>query len=99
MEQYRWIFTSYQQDDWVQSQALAEFTANNAASETTKCSTIILGIGMDHQMTFDEPAGNPQGSQEVSPDQVQTTMQQIHDHLHVEMRRSQAILESGANKK
>jgi hypothetical protein len=31
-------------------------------------------------------------------DQVQATMQQVHEHLRVEMRRSQAVQEEGANR-
>jgi len=33
----------------------------------------------------------------VSANQVQPMMQQIHEHLQVEMRRSQAVQEEGAN--
>jgi len=33
----------------------------------------------------------------LNADQVQATMQQIHEHLQVEMRRSQAVQEEGAN--
>jgi hypothetical protein len=35
----------------------------------------------------------------VDADSVQAAMQQVHEHLPVEMRWSQDIMEDGANKK
>jgi len=99
MEQYLRIFTSYQQDDWVQWLPLAEFAANNGTSETTKCSAFFAVTGVDPRMTFEEAAGEPEDSRAVDADQVQATMHQIHEHLRVEMRRSQDIMEEGANRR
>jgi len=45
MEQYLRIFTSQQQDDWVQWLPLAEFAANNGTSEATKCSAFFAVTG------------------------------------------------------
>jgi transposase InsO family protein len=47
MEQFLRIFTSYQQDDWVQWLPLAECAANNGTSETTKCSAFFAVRGVD----------------------------------------------------
>jgi len=99
MEQYLRIFTSYQQDDWVQWLPLAEFAANNGTSETTKCSAFFAVTGTDPRMTFVEAAGELEDSRAVDADQVQATMRQIHEHLRVEMRRSQDIMEEGANRR
>jgi hypothetical protein len=99
MEQYLRIFTSYQQDDCVQWLPLAEFAANNGTSAITKCSAFFPVTGTDPRMTFEEVAGEPGDSREIDADRVQATMHQIHEHLRVEMRWSQDIMEDRANKK
>jgi len=96
-EQYLWAFPNHQQDDWVRWLLLAEFAANNAVSETTKCIPFYVIRGTDPRMSFvGEPTQQPD-QQCVSANKVQATMQQIHEHLRVEMRRSQAVQEDGAN--
>jgi len=45
-------------------------------------------------------AGEPtkkQDQRRLNADQVQATMEQIHEHLRVEMRRGQAVQEEGPN--
>jgi hypothetical protein len=99
MEQYLRIFTSHQQDDWLRWLPLAEFAANNGTSETTKCSAFFAVTGVDPRMTFEEIAEEPGDPRILDADQVQTIMHQIHEHLRVEMRQSQHIMEDGANRK
>jgi hypothetical protein len=99
MEQYLRIFTSHQQDDWVQWLPLAEFAANNGTLETTKCSAFFAVTGVDPRMSFEGMAKESRDTREIDADQVQSTMHQIHEHLQVEMRRSQNIMEDGANMK
>lgn len=46
-------------------------------------------------------AGGPtkeRDQRRLDADQVQATMQQVHDHLHVQMRSSQAIQDLGKNR-
>jgi hypothetical protein len=96
MEQYLHVFVNHQQDDWVQWIPLAEFAANNGVSESTKCTPFVQGV--DPRMSF---AGEPRQERDqrgCKADQVQSMMQQVHEHLRVEMRRSQAIPEEGANR-
>jgi len=50
-------------------------------------------------MTFEVAVGEPGDSRTIDADQVQKTMQQIYEHLRVEMRRSQDIMEEGANRR
>jgi len=50
-------------------------------------------------MGFEGTAKESKDTREIDADQVQLTMHQIHEHLRVEMRRSQDIREQGANKK
>ena len=97
MEQFLRVFVNYQQDDRVQWLPLAEFAANNGILETITCTTFFAIQGADPRMSF---AGEPmkgKDNRRLDADQVQATMQQIHEHLQVEMRRSQAVQEEGAN--
>jgi len=98
MEQYLRVFVNHQQDDWVKWLLLAEFAANNGTSETTKCTPLLAVQGVDPRMSFVGGPTKDQDQQRVSADQVQATMQQIHEHLRVEMRLSQAVQEAGANR-
>jgi hypothetical protein len=59
MEQYLRIFTSHQQNDWVQWLPLPEFAANNGTSKATKCSVFFGVTGADPRMTFEEAVGEP----------------------------------------
>lgn len=52
MEQYLRAYTSYQQDDWVDLLPMAEFAANNQASETTQLSPFQANYGRNPRMTF-----------------------------------------------
>jgi hypothetical protein len=78
MEQYLRIFTSHQQDDWVQWLPLAEFAANNGTSETTKCCAFFAVTGVDPRTTFEETAEESGDPRILDADQVQTRMNQIH---------------------
>jgi hypothetical protein len=50
-------------------------------------------------MTFEEVASQPRDSRIIDANAVQAAMRQVHEHLRVEMRRSQDIMEEGANRK
>ena len=99
MEQYLRAFVNHQQDDGVQWLPLAEFAADNGVSESTKCSPFFAVPGVDPRMSF---AGEPTQERDqrcCEADQIQETMQQVHEYLRVEIRRRQAIQEEGANRK
>ena len=53
--------------------------------------------GTNPQMSFIGEPTTGQDSRRINADQVHATMQPIHDHLRVEMKRSQAVQEEGAN--
>jgi hypothetical protein len=99
MEQYLRVFVNYQLDDWVQWLPLAEFTANNGMSESTKCTPFCAVQGVDPRMSFAREPTQEQDQRRCKADQVEATMQQVHEHLRVEMRRSQAIQEEGSNQR
>jgi hypothetical protein len=97
MEQYLRVFVNHQQDHWVQWLPLAEFAANNGASETTKCTPFFAVQGTNRRMSFAGEPTDERDQRRLRADQVQAPMQQINEHLRVEMRRSQAIQEEAAN--
>jgi len=83
---------------WVQCLPLAEFAGNNGKSESTRCTQFFAGRGVDPRMTFADEPTQEWDQRCVDADQVQATMQQIYEHLRVEMRRSQAVKQEGANR-
>jgi len=99
MEPYLRIFTSQQQDDWVQWLPLAEFAAHNGTSEATRCSELFAVTGAHPRMTFEDAIDDPGDSRIVDADQVQAAMHQIHELLWVEIQRCQDIMEEGPNQK
>jgi hypothetical protein len=98
MEQYLRVNVNHQQDDWVHLLPLAEFAANNGVSETTKCTPLFAVQGTDPRMLFPADPTKAQDHQCLSADYVQATMHQVHKHLRVKMRGSQAVQIEGANR-
>jgi hypothetical protein len=54
--------------------------------------------GVDPWMSFVGEPTQERDQWRLEVDQVQTTMQHVHEHLRVEMRGSQAVQEEGANR-
>lgn len=96
MEQYLRSYVCYQQDDWAKLLPLAEFAANNAASEATSISPFFANHGYNPKFNFDlsQPTSNPDT---VDAEAVATTMNQVHDFLRSEMRYSQDRYETSTN--
>jgi len=98
MEQYLRVFVNHQQDDWVQWLPLAEFAANDGVSESAKCTPFCAVQGMDPRMSFAREPTQERDQLRLEADQVQSSIQQIHEHWRVEMRRSQVGQEDSANR-
>jgi hypothetical protein len=97
-EQYLWVFVNHEQHTWVQCVPCAEFCMNNGISESMKCTPIVAVQSADPWMSF---AGEPTPERDevcLDADQVQAVMQQVHEHLQVEIRWSQALQEDGTNR-
>jgi hypothetical protein len=97
MEQYLQLFVNHQQDVWVQWLPLAEFAANNGISESIKCTPFFPVQGVDPRISFAGEPTQEHNQQRLDADQVQATMQCIHEHLRVEIRWSQVLKQKGAN--
>src|SRR5258707_10166661 len=53
LEQYLWVYTNYQQDDWATLLPMAEFTYNNATNATTGVSPFFANKGYHPEFTAD----------------------------------------------
>jgi len=99
MEQLVQQFVNHQQVDWLKWLPIARVAMYDGASETTKCIPFFSIHGVDPRMSF---AGEPMMEQDnptINAYHVQATMQQLHDHLGVEMRRSRALQVEGSNRR
>jgi hypothetical protein len=97
MEQYLRMHVNYLQDDWVEWLPLAEFAANNHASEATGASPFFGMYGRDPRWQFDlSPAArNNQDDQRART--VAENLAGIHDHLRSEILRAQLRYQDNAD--
>ena len=89
MEQYLRAHVSYLQDDWPTWLPLAEFAANNQASETTGVSPFFGMYGRDPvwQCDLTPPAANDADNRRAHA--TAQTLAEIHAHLRAELDRAQ----------
>jgi transposase InsO family protein len=90
MEQYLRSYVNYQQDDWNQWLALAEFATNNHVSEITNVSPFFANYGFDPRLELDNEKP-PQGQPDIDAQGMVQTMDDIFDHLRTEMARAQLV--------
>jgi len=62
-----------------------------------KCTPLFAVQVADAPMSFAGELTQGRDQQHLDVDQVQAVMQQVHEHLEVEIRGSQALQEEGAN--
>ena len=92
LEQYLQAYINYLQDDWEAWLYLAEFAANNQASETTGMSPFFATYGQDPLWQFDLTAMEELEHsllEEQCAQQVSATMKEIIEHLQAEIFRAQ----------
>ena len=100
MEQYLRSYVNYLQDDWNEWLPVAEFAANNQASETTKVSPFFGLYGSDPLWGVDlaTPTTRPNESTRDAHASAQA-LDEIHQHLRSEMRRAQEIQAEAADRR
>jgi len=76
---------------------MAEFATNDSASETTKCVQFFVIQRTNLPMPFSEALEESRDQQCIKAVEIQLTMEDVHKHLQVEMRRSQVIQKENAN--
>jgi hypothetical protein len=98
MEQYLRAHVNYLQDDWADWLPLAEFAANNQASETTGASPFFANKGFDPRCQFDL---TPATTNDVNDRRTLTTsktLSEIHSHLRAEINRANHRYQDNADK-
>ena len=98
MEQYLRAHVNYLQDDWADWLPLAEFAANNQASETTGTSPFFANKGFDPRCQFDL---RPAATNDVNDRRALTTsktLAEIHNHLRAEINRANLRYQENADK-
>src|SRR5260370_27164616 len=78
LEQYLWVYTNYQQDNWVTLLPMAEFAYNNTMNATTGVSPFFTNKGYHPEFTVDLQV-------ETSSAQVQAFMVDL-EHIQVELK-------------
>ena len=92
LEQYLQAYINYLQDDWEAWLHMAEFAANNQASQTTGMSPFFMTYGQDPLWQFDLTAmAELEHSlpEEQLAQQVSATMKEIMEHLQADIFRAQ----------
>jgi hypothetical protein len=103
MEQYLRAYVTYLQDDWYDWLPMAEFTANNASSESTGVSPFLANSGQHPRLGFELPTGiprpRPQRLQAQEANSFVDRMSDLQAYLQNEMLWAQAVYTEKANKK
>ena len=104
MEHYLQAFVNYMQDDWTKWIPGAEFVANNAPSAITLASPFLANSGQNPHLRFESP--EPLATDLTAQQQIKLLdienftkkMEDLTEHLRVEMLIAQAMYESSANR-
>lgn len=102
MEQFLRSYVSYLQLDWAEWLPMAEFSANNARSETTGSTPFVANCGQHPRMGFEPPSDTPRPSyqqpQVLRVNEFVSDMDDLTTHLREEMAWAQAVYEEKANR-
>lgn len=101
MEQYLRSFINYVQDDWETWLPLAEFAANNQASETTGMSPFFANYGYDPRWTEDlETPTELEADRDSQDGQTHAcVLNEISNHLQLEIKRAQHRQQEDSNRR
>jgi hypothetical protein len=97
MEQYLRAHVNHLQDDWARWLPLAEFAANNQASEATGVSPFFGLHGYDPKWQVDVTAPAPNDNDDRRAHTAARHIHEIHDHLRTELVRAQDRQAAGAD--
>jgi len=98
MQLYVQVFIHHQREDPVKLLSLVEFAVNNQTAEWKKRTSFFAVQGMNHRELFVGKPTKVRNQRSLVGDQLQATMEEIDEHLRVEMRCSQTFREKGANR-
>ena len=95
LEQYLWIYSNYQQDNWSELLPLAEFSYNNTPSATTRVSPFFANKGYHPNITvYPERDLSSARAREYSVD-----LDSLHQFLHEDMAHAQERYQGPADAK
>ena len=97
MEQYLRAYVSHLQEDWSTWLPLAEFAANNQASETTGASPFFGMHGFDPKWHVDLTPTAPNDNDDERARRTASRLSDIHEHLRTEIARAQDRYASNAD--
>jgi transposase InsO family protein len=103
LERYLRAYVAYQQDNWSQWLALAEFAANNAPSATTQVSPFFANLGYHPRLSSDlkpdatAPRNTKESVDRQAAEQRATALKDLWDTLRDEIGLSQTRMEGFAN--
>jgi hypothetical protein len=97
MEQYLRAHVNYLQDDWAEWLPLAEFPANNQASETTGSSPFFVNKGFNPHCQFDLSLAATNDINDQQALMTSKVLVEIHNHLHAEINRANLCHQENAN--
>jgi hypothetical protein len=98
MEQYLQSHVNYLQDDWADWLPLAEFAANNQASEITGVLPFFANKGFDRWCQFDLMPATTNDVNDQRALTLSKTLSDIHSHLHTEINRANHRYQDNADK-
>ena len=105
MERYLRTYVNYMQDDWSEWLPIAEFSANNSPSSTTKLSPFFANYGYHPRMSFDPAPKAPatryayQEAHRRDAADIAARMERIWQFCADHMALAQAEMERAANKR
>ena len=104
MEHYLQAFVNYMQDDWAKWIPGAEFAANNAPSAITLASSFLANFSQNPHLEFkpSEPLATDLTAQQqiklLDIENFTKKMEDLTEHLRVEMLIAQVMYEFSANR-
>ena len=93
LERYLWSYVNYLQDDWVKWLPLAEFTQNNAQSNSSRMSPFFANKGFHPRLSV-MPASE---AQDQDAEEISGAMTKILEQLQAELQLSQEAQTHTAN--
>jgi hypothetical protein len=98
MEQYLRGYVSYQQDDWVKWLPMAEFSANNQVSASTKATPFFANYGFHPRFTVTIKSLD-KTPPSLNAKDFASKMKELHEHLRSNIRTAQDQQEQAVNTK
>src|SRR5258705_1556280 len=81
LEQYLWVYTNYQQDDWATLLPMAEFAYNNATNVTMGVSPFFANKGYHPEFTADPQANTSSAEAQTFVADLEHTQAELKENI------------------